>query len=67
VGWGFIFTCFAIYLGFHLLDLLIAVLQPPSGVASAIESIYALSALAYMAVSLALAVRIIFGRSSTSH
>ncbi len=67
MGWGFIVTSFAIYLGFHVLDLLLAMFQPSPGLANAIELIYALGALAYMGGSLALAAKIILGRSSTSH
>lgn len=63
MGWKFIFTSFALYLGFHVLDLLFAIIQPSASLASAIMLIYSLGALAYMGSSLVLAAKIILGRS----
>jgi hypothetical protein len=63
MGWGFFFKGFALYLGFRVLDLLFAIFQPSTSLASAIMLIYSVGVLAYMGSMLVLAVRIIFGRS----
>ena len=63
MGWGFILTCFALFLCFYVLDLIFAVIQLSSSAQNAIEMAYALGTLSYLAWSLALAVRIILGRS----
>lgn len=63
MGWGFIFKGFALYLGFRVLDLFFAVLQPSTSLASAIMLIYSLGVIAYMGSSLVLAAKIILGRS----
>lgn len=67
MGWGFIFMCLGFYLGFHALDLLFAVVQLSNGFQNAIELIYTSVALLFLARSLALAVRIIFGRRNPLH
>ena len=48
MGWGFIFKGFALYLGFRVLDLLFAIFQPSTNLASAIMLIYSLGVLAYI-------------------
>lgn len=63
MGWGFIFEGFALYLGFRVLDLLFAIFQPSTSLASMIMLIYSLGVIAYMGSSLVLAAKIILGRS----
>jgi len=67
MGWGFIVMCFALALGFHVLDLLFSIVHPSSGMQNAVEIAYTLGTLIYMAKSLALAIQIIFGRRSPMH
>lgn len=62
MGWGFVFGAWAIYLGFQLLDLLVAVFQPSAGLTITIEVLYLVGALAYLGLSLVSAAEILLGR-----
>jgi hypothetical protein len=63
MGWGFIFKGVALYLGFRVLDLVFAVFQPSTSLASTVMLIYSLGVIAYMGSSMVLAAKIILGRS----
>lgn len=60
MGWDFIFKSLALFLGFRVMDLLFDVLQPPTAVTATIELLYSIAVIAFVAVSLVSAFKVIF-------
>jgi hypothetical protein len=62
MGWGFIFTLWALSLGFQLQDPLFGVLHLSGGVARSIEVLYLIGTYAYLGRSMVLIAKILLDR-----
>ena len=60
MGWDFIFKSLALFLGFRVMDVLFDAFQPPMAVTVPIELLYSIGVIAFVALSLLSALKIIF-------
>lgn len=67
MGWDFIFKSLALWLGFHVMDVALAALDPSALVSDAIRLTYSLGVLVFVGVSMVSAIKFIIRGLPTSH